>query len=66
MATITLDIPEKYNNTLLNKSQLDKLKTYLIEDYLVEIYQDAITKQELENSIYDKELNTKLEEVLWI
>jgi hypothetical protein len=46
------------NRELLSKSN------YIIEDHLLELYQDKKTKIDLENNSYDNELNNKLKVAL--
>lgn len=66
MATITIQIPDKFKTIALDNNQVKKITSYFIEDYLTELNQDNITKQQLENNLYDIELNNKLKKALWI
>lgn len=66
MTTMTIQVPDKFKAIISSNTQIKKITSYFIEDYLVELYQDNKTKQELENNLYDKELNNKLKIALWI
>jgi hypothetical protein len=60
MTTITIQVPDKFKTILSSNIEVTKITSYFIEDYLIELYQDNQTKQELKNNLYDKELNNKL------
>ncbi|NDK08914.1 hypothetical protein EOM39_06785 [Candidatus Gracilibacteria bacterium] len=66
MTTITIKVPDKYKSVLSDKTQLERVTSYFIDDYLLELYQDSQTKKELENNSYDKLLNTKIKSALGI
>jgi hypothetical protein len=64
--TISFEVDSKYNFLLKDKSQINKLAWDFFEDCLEELAQDNITRGKLENNKYDKELNTKISQKLWI
>ena len=64
--TISFEVDSKYNFLLKDKSQINKLAWDFFEDCLEELAQDNATIGKLENNKYDKELNTKTSQKLWI
>lgn len=64
MTTLTIQVPDKYKTILQSDAQLKIITSYFIEDYLIELYQDAHTKTELENNKHDKDLNNSLKKAL--
>lgn len=64
MTSVTIQVPDKFKTVLKNDGQLQKIASYFVEDYLVELYQDAQTKVELESNKHDKDLNIALKKVL--
>lgn len=66
MTTLTIQVPDKFRIIMSDNTQIKRITSYLVEDYLTELYQDNKTKIELENNSYDTELNNKLKTALWI
>jgi hypothetical protein len=64
MTSVTLQVPDKFHTLLSDTKQLHKITSYIVDDYLTELYQDALTKQESEKSEYDKDLNNQLKKAL--
>lgn len=64
--TISFEVDSKYSFLLKDKSQINKLAWDFFEDCLEELAQDNVTRGRLENNKYDKELNTKISQKLWI
>lgn len=66
MTSVTLQVPDKFHTLLSDRKQLHKITSYIVDDYLTELYQDVLTKQESEKNEYDKDLNNQLKKALWI
>ncbi len=64
MASVTIQIPDKFKTIVTSNTQLKRITSYFVEDYLIELYQDAQTKSLLENNKQDKEINTALKTTL--
>ena len=64
MTSVTIEIPDRYKIIVSDKNMIKIMKSYIIEEYLEELFQDSITKKELENNDYDIELNNRLKKVI--
>lgn len=60
MTTLTIQVPDEFKIIVSDSIQMKRITSYFVEDYLAELYQDNKTKIELENNLYDTELNNKL------
>jgi len=65
MTTIELQIPDKYTTFLEDSSDLQKIMTELIYDF-VEVKQDIQTKNNLDSNLFFHTLNSNLEEKLYM
>ncbi len=66
MTTLTIQVPDEFKIIVSDSIQMKRITSYFVEDYLAELYQDNKTKIELENNLYDTELNNKLKLAVWI
>jgi len=64
MATIKIEISDKYKTYLDDTSEYQSMITQVTKDY-IEIKQDLDTKKSLEKNKYFSSLNSILEEKLW-
>lgn len=64
--TISIDIDSKYTTLIQNNPQIKNIAWEFFSEYLEELNQDMMTKKTLENNSYDRGLNTKISQELWI
>jgi len=64
MATIEIEISDKYKTYLDDTSEYQSMITEVTQDY-IELKQDLATKKSLEKNKYFSSLNSILEEKLW-